>query len=295
MVFRPVADKTRWDSLLVSGWLLLIDLLLFFWVINRPTDSLRFLLIVLITVTLPLLIHLLYRTWGVFTLEYWVDRNAVTIRWANLRQVIPLHEIAQIIQGGEAIVDQQPWRHWPAPFVWTAPKAAPPITLFATQPLPNCLLLDTKERRFALSPATEAEFLDALQDRYQLGPSQPLAVEQVHLSPMAHLVGPGRVGPILLGLGLLGVLVLFGVLMVRFPELPNPLPVRFTRDGLPELVRDKDVLFRLPVIGLFAWVINGAWGVFMVWRKQPVGAYLLWSGTIVVQAFLLMALRTVLP
>ncbi|MEZ4673761.1 MAG: hypothetical protein R2932_05885 [Caldilineaceae bacterium] len=99
----------------------------------------------------------------------------------------------------------------------------------------------------------------------------------------------------LLTLGLLGVLVLFGVLMVQFPELPNPLPVRYTRDGLPELVRDKDVLFRLPVIGLLAWLINGLWGVFMVWRRQPVGAYLLWGGTIVVQALLLMALRSVLP
>lgn len=295
MVFRPVADKTRWDGLIVSCWLLLIDLLLFFWLIKRPTDSLRFLLIVLITMSLPLLIHLLYRTWGAFTLEYWVDRNAVTVRWANLRQVIPLHEIDQILQGGAAVVDQQPWRHWPAPFVWTASNYSTPIALFATQPLARSLLLDTGEMIFALSPATEAEFLDAIQERYRLGPSQPLTVEQVHLSPMAHLFGPGRIGPILLGLGLLGVLILFGVLMVRFPELPNPLPVRYSRDGLPELVRDKDVLFRLPAIGLFAWALNGAWGVFMVWRKQPVGAYLLWSGTIVVQAFLLMALRTVLP
>ncbi len=295
MVFRPVADKTRWDGVIASSWLLLIDLLLFFWVLKRPTDSLRFLLIVLITVSLPLLTHLLYRTWGTFTLEYWVDRNAVTIRWANRRQVIPLHEIGQIIQGGAVVVDQQPWRHWPAPFVWTASKLVPPITLFATQPVSNCLLLDTGEMIFALSPAAEAEFLDALQDRYRLGPSQPLTVEQVHLSPLVRLFGPGRVGPILLGLGLLGVLILFGVLMVRFPELPNLLPVRYTRDGFPELVRDKDVLFRLPAIGLFAWAVNGLWGVFMVWRKQPVGAYLLWSGTIVVQAFLLMALRTVLP
>jgi len=295
MVFRPVTDKTRWEGLIVSSWLLLIDLLLFFWILKRPTDSLRFLLIVLITVSVPLLIHFLYRTWGAFTLEYWVDRNAVTIRWANLRQVIPLQEIQQIIQGGETVVDPQPWRHWPAPFVWSSAKLNSPITLFATRPLSSCLLLDTGAMIFALSPAAEAEFLDAIQDRYQLGPSKPLAVEQLLLSPMAHLFGPGRVGPILLGVGLLGALVLFGVLMISFPELPNPLPVRYTPDGFPELVSDKDVLFRLPVIGLFAWAVNGVWGVFMVWRKQPVGAYLLWSGTIVVQAFLFMALRTVLP
>jgi hypothetical protein len=281
--------------LIVSSWLLLVDLLLFFWMLKRPTDSLRFLLIVLITLSVPLLLHFLYRTWGAFTLEYWVDRNAVTIRWANLRQVIPLHEIRQIIQGGDAVADQQSWRYWPAPFVRTVAQAPSPVTLFATQPLPNCLLLDTEMVRFAVSPAASAEFLDALQARYRLGPSQPLTVAQVRSSTLDRALGPGHVGPILLGLGLVGVLVLFGVLMVRFPELPNPLPVRYTRDGFPELVQDKDVLFRIPVIGLFAWALNGLWGVFMAWRRQPVGAYLLWSGTIVVQAFLLMALRSVLP
>jgi hypothetical protein len=33
----------------------------------------------------------------------------------------------------------------------------------------------------------------------------------------------------------------------------------------------------------------------MVNRRQPVGAYLLWGGTIVVQIFLLFALYSILP
>ena len=111
----------------------------------------------------------------------------------------------------------------------------------------------------------------------------------------ARLWGVNRVGPVLLGIGLLGVLTLFGVLMVQFPDLPNPLPTRYTPDGLPEIVRDKKVLFRLPVIGLFAWLVNGSWGGWMMLRRQPVGAYLLWGGTIVVQVFLLFALYSVLP
>lgn len=295
MVFRSVADKTRWEGLLVSGWLLLIDLLLIVWVIRRPTDTLRFLLIILITLSVPPLLHLLYRTWGAFTLEYWVDRNAITIRWANLRQVVPLPEIRQVIQGSEVTVTPSAWRYWPAPYVRTTAQGPSSMMLFATQPLPNCLLLDTDGMIFAISPADEQGFVDALQTRYRLGPSQSMVVEQLRSSVLERLFGPGRVGPALLSVGLVGVLLLFGVLMVRFPELPNPLPVRFTSAGLPELVRDKDVLFRIPVIGLLAWTINGLWGVLMAWRRQPVGAYLLWSGTIVVQLFLFLALRSVLP
>lgn len=294
MVFQPLADKTRWEGLIVSGWLLLIDLLLLAWVVKRPTDSLRFLLIVLVALSVPVLLHFFYRTWGAFTLEYWVDRNAVTVRFANVRQVIPLQAVRQIAQGGDALLERRQWHQWPAPFVRQLRHTTPPLTLFATQPLANCLLLDTGEAIFALSPAAADEFLDAVQDRYRLGASQPVVAEQVRLSIAERFLGPGRVGPVLLSFGLIGVLILFGLLMVRFPDLPNPLPVRYTRDGLPELVRDKDVLFRLPMIGLWTWVINGFWGMIMVWFRQPTGAYLLWGGTIVVHAFLLMALRGVL-
>lgn len=299
MIFHPLADKTRWEGLIVSGWLLLIDVLLVYWIFRRPTDALRFLLVLFITLSVPLIVHFLYRTWGAFTLEYWVDRNAVTIHWANMRQVIPLDEIRQIVQNQEGstanLAENQSWRYWPAPYVRTAAHTVPPQMLFATQPPLHSLLLETKEMTFVISPADEAGFLAALQERYRLGPSQSTTVEQVRTSIFERIVGPGRVGPVLLSVGLLGVLALFGILMVQFPDLPNPLPVRYTREGLPELVRDKDVLFRIPVIGLFAWVVNGLWGVLMAWRRQPVGAYLLWSGTIVVHAFLFMALRSVLP
>lgn len=295
MVFQPIADKTRWEGLLVSAWILLLDGLLVLWILQRPTDWLRFLLIVLIALSIPVLLHFLYRTWGAFTLEYWVDRNAITIRWANLRQIIPLQAVQQIIRGNEWNAYGQQWRYWPAPYVRSVRSTHPPLVLFATSPLQTCLLLKTGEKFFALSPADEAAFLDAVQARYRLGASQPLEAEQIQLSMLARFLGPGRIGPTLLGMGLLGVLILYGALMMQYPELPDLLPVRYTREGFPESVQGKEVLFRLPTIGFFAWGVNGVWGMVMVWRKEQFGAYLLWAGTIVVQIFLLIALLNVLP
>lgn len=296
MVFKPPPCRTRWEGLVVSFWVLLIDSLLLTWVLQRTTDWLRFFMILLIVLSVPILLHLLYRTWGIFTLEYWLDRNAVTIHWANVRQIIPLSTIQQIIQGGVQDTDQLRWMHWPAPYV--RPAYAPElteVTLFATQPLTNCLLLDTGSAVFAISPTHQAEFIAILQERFRMGAVQALQPSQVRTSIRERFLGTDQVGPLLLGLGLLGVLTLFGVLMIQFPDLPNPLPTRYTPDGLPELVRDKQVLFRMPLIGLFAWLVNGAWGVWMSFRRQQVGAYLLWGGTIVVQIFLLFALRSVLP
>ncbi len=296
MVFKPLPCRTRWEGLVVSFWILLIDGLLIAWAIQRSTDWLRFLLILLIVLSVPILLHLLYRTWGVFTLEYWVDRNAVTIRWANVRQIIPLSTIQQMIQGGVQDTDQLRWMHWPAPYVRRAYAAElKEVTLFATQPLADCLLLDTGQAVFAISPLRQSEFLTTVQERFRMGAVQGLQSSEVRTSLVRRIFGTDQAGPILLGLGLLGVLTLFGILMVQFPDLPNPLPTRYSPDGLPEIVRDKQVLFRLPLIGLFAWLVNGAWGVWMTVRRQPVGAYLLWGSTIVVQIFLLFALRSVLP
>ncbi|MEZ4730924.1 MAG: PH domain-containing protein [Caldilineaceae bacterium] len=296
MIFKPPPCRTRWEGLVVSFWILLVDSLLFTWVLQRSTDWLRFFMVILIVVSVPILFHLLYRTWGIFTLEYWIDRNAVTIRWANVRQIIPLATIQQIVQGGIQDSDKLRWVHWPAPYVRAAYSPdLNEVTLYATQPLSQCLLLDTGEAVFAISPTPQAEFLEILQERFRMGAVQALQPSRTRTSTLARLFGSTQVGPLLLGLGLLGVLTLFGVLMVQFPDLPNPLPTRYSPDGLPEIVRDKQVLFRLPVIGLFAWLVNGVWGMWMNVRRQPVGAYLLWGSTVVVHLFLLFALRSILP
>ncbi|MEZ4673762.1 MAG: PH domain-containing protein [Caldilineaceae bacterium] len=191
MVFQPAADKTKWEGLVVSGWLLLIDILLLAWIAQRPTDSLRFLLIILVMLTLPLLLHLLYRPWGAFTLEYWVDRNAITVRWANVRQVIPLHAIHQMVAGDETTAAPQRWRYWPAPYVHKLWQTGSPLTLFATRPLAECLVLDVGDAHFAISPAAAEEFVAAVQDRYRLGASQPLNVEQLRTSLTERFWGRG--------------------------------------------------------------------------------------------------------
>jgi uncharacterized membrane protein len=95
---------------------------------------------------------------------------------------------------------------------------------------------------------------------------------------------------LLLGGGLVGALILFGLLMVRYPDLPNALAFQYNIDGEPLVVRDKTALFLLPMIGLLAWLVNGLWGLWMVYRAQITGAYMLWGGAIVVQLCSLMAL-----
>ena len=70
MVFKPVPCKTRREGVMVCCWIILIDLLLMVWLFHRPTDRVRFVLLLLIVASVPLFLHLLYRTWSLYTLEY---------------------------------------------------------------------------------------------------------------------------------------------------------------------------------------------------------------------------------
>jgi len=291
MTFRPWDCRTRWEGLIVAFWIVLIDLLLLIWMDRRPVDWLKFALILVAVASLPLLGYVLFRTWAAFSLEYWIDRNAVTVHWASLRQVIPLQSVQRIIRGGLPSLTPMPWTQWPAPDIGpTRSLGLANIQMLATRPLEECLLLDTGETVFALSPRDADDFLEALQARYRLGPVATPALERMHSTLWQRLFGEDYLGPILLALGLVGTLLLFGILMVRFPNLPDAMAFHYNSQGLPDVVREKTALFLLPAMGLMAWLINGVWGLWMAYRQQRTGAYMLWGGALIVQICSYMAL-----
>ncbi len=289
MIFKPQPCPTRWEGLAAGVWIVLIDLLLVVWAMRRPADMLKFLLVVVVVASLPLLVHLLLRTWAAFSLEYWVDRNAITVRWAHMRQIIPLPAVTQMSLGEDLPIRRPNLLEWPAPFLRNV-GADEQIHLLATRPPADCILVDTHDGLFALSPADPQAMLAVIQERYAMGPSQVLAQARLRTSRLARILPADRLGAWLLLGGLLGALILFGVLMISFPNLPDVLTVRYNSAGLPEEIREKGALYRLPVIGLLAWGINGIVGLFLLARRQVMAAYMLWSGALVVQAFSLLAL-----
>jgi hypothetical protein len=295
MTFRPWACRTRWEGLIVAFWIILIDLLFLIWMDRRPIDWLKFALILVAVGTLPLLGYVLFRTWALFSLEYWIDRNAVTVHWASFRQVIPLQSVLRVVNGGLPSVTPMPWYQWPAPFIGTTRALGlANVQMLATRPLEECLLLDTGETVFALSPRRADEFVEALQARYRLGPVATPALERMRSTVWQRLFGQDQLGPILLAAGLVGTLLLFGMLMVRFPNLPDAMAFHYNSQGLPDVVREKTALFLLPAIGMMAWLINGVWGLWMAFRHERTGAYMLWGGTIIVQICSYMALTSLM-
>lgn len=274
----------------------MIDLLLLIWLVRRPVDWIQFALLAALLLSLPLLVHLVYRTWSAFSLEYWVDRNAITIYWAGIRQIVPLTSIERMIQGQVQDLGKAGWHHWPAPHMRPGRTLGLlNLTLYATRPLTDCLLVDTGDRVFAISPQRQDEFLEMVQDRFRLGPARNLEVEQIRPFWWRNLIQVDLPGGILLLAGMVGTLVLFGLVMTRFPDLPGNLAFSYHSDGSPNVVREKSALFLLPIIGLLSWLVNGVWGAWMSTRDQQTGAYLLWGGSIAVQVVTFLALNYLLP
>lgn len=289
MVFKPAADESRWEGLAVCAWIAITQILLLQWASQRPTDWVRFVLFFALIGSVPLLLFVLYRTWIAFSLEYWLDRNALTVRWADVRQTIPLSSLRQMLLD---VPDAAPASRIDWPALYVRPAVPGGLAMLATRPLAQCLVLDAGDQRFALSPAAQSQFIEAVQERVRMGPVANVPMASARRVDPARLLSADRTGLILLALGLAGALLVFGALMVRFPSLPDVLTVRYTTEGIPEQVREKESLFLLPAIGMMAWVVNGVWGLVMAARKQKPGAYLLWGGTLLVQLSALLALLT---
>jgi hypothetical protein len=145
------------------------------------------------------------------------------------------------------------------------------------------LILVTPAESYGLAPADPDGFLRALQERHALGVARPLQAELQRPPAWTWPLWQDRVALVLIGAGLLGVLLMFGALCFRFPELSSDLPLHFDVNGIPDRIVPKSGLFVLPLIGLIAWVFNLVTGVWLYRRVQQGAAYLLWGGAVVVQ------------
>lgn len=85
--------------------------------------------------------------------------------------------------------------------------------------------------------------------------------------------------------GLFVNLGLFAFLVVVSNQLPDLVPLHFTAAGAPDRVEPKSVIFSLPQIGLIMIVLNLALGA-LIYRREPLAAYLL-SGIAITVQFLL--------
>lgn len=289
MRFEPLPCDQVARGAIVAVVLLALSLAPFVGALFLPVSGITFILILCGLAIGIAAVHVAYRTLLCRTLTYWVDRNAITITWLGERYVTPLPTIAQIIIGAD---DQGagPWWTWPAPYLADLPGGpARRVISLATRPLPEQILLVTTAGVIGVSPAQADAFVQALQERYRLGPTQFLRPGRQRSFVAVWSMWDDPLGRGLLAAGLVGALALFGWLSFAYPTLPAQVALHYNFQGEVDRVGPRAGLLALPIIGLLTWTANTLFGG-LVHRRQRFGAYLLWMGTLVVQALAAIAL-----
>src|SRR5206468_1347038 len=103
-----------------------------------------------------------YWTFGCLTLSYAVDRNALSIRWGNLRQVIPLDRIQRLIPGqdsDEVIVEGVSWLGHHVGRAYVPPMGD--VLFYSAHRAPRDLLyVETAEQTYGISVPDQQVFVE---------------------------------------------------------------------------------------------------------------------------------------
>jgi hypothetical protein len=264
MVFKPRRSTGILVGIAIILSLLAFDALLLSYLRQSQVSLVFFIFTLLIVLSLPLLALLSYLVYGLFNLRYRLHRDALTIGWGVSQQIIPLGSIREVVRGGDLGEGTKvKGVSWPGYLVGRGQIEGIGRTLFyATEPVVGQLLVVTSTRAYGISPADPDGFLDAFEIRQHMGPIKLLSYERRQPDFLSWPIWRDRLAHLLLALGLGGNLILFAYLCWRYPSRAD--------------------IFKLPVIGLVALIVNSSLGV-LIHSRQRAGAYLLWGGVIVVQ------------
>jgi hypothetical protein len=269
-----------------------LDALIVWLMMHLPVNGFTFVLGLWLLGSLLAIVYMGYRTVGTFTMQYWVDRDGVTLIWGPTRQIVPMGQIRSVHRdlGERPHEPPRPW-HWPCPHRRRYSCAGVGVVnAYATRGLTDQVLLVTPEESYGISPEDPEGFIEALQERFALGVARPRHAELERPPLWTWRLWRDHSALVLIGAGLLGVLLLFGIFCFRLPVISSDVPLHFDVNGLPDRIAPKIGLVALPAIALAAWLSNLIAGIWIYRRVQHQGAYLLWGGAVIVEAIAGLAL-----
>ncbi len=278
---------TQTGLLFIIG-LVVLDIFCLIGITTRPIGPLTFIFFLIMLGSIPLLVLIAFQLYGLARSGYDVDRNAVTIYWGPVKQIVPVEAIQRIMLGTEVEGKVELFRGWRWPGLMQGQGYLPEAELtvfYASTALPQQLILITPNISYAISPADAAGFIESIKARYELGPTQAVEQTTEHPAFFDWPLWSDRVAHYLLITSVTMCLLLFGLVSLRYPALPAVLPLHYNAFGLPDRTGPATQAFLLPLIGLLALAVNTLLGGAF-YRREQVASYLLWGGTIVVQVLL---------
>ncbi len=288
--------RTGWRlGLAFIALLLLLAAGLITLLVTAPLSLLSFFLMLGALGALGGAVYLGFRLGNFVRADYEMDRNAIVVNWGAYGRQIPLADIRRVCTVEE--IEQLSFSgvlRWPG-YLRGRGHAADigPILFYAGAPLKKLVFLCLEDRAYAISPAERALFLEALEERRAMGPTQDVTQEERHPAFLDWSIWRDQRALIPLGLSTLLIGLLAGVLSWRYPTLPTQIIMKVSAAGRPLLVAPRSRLGYLGGLGLIFALINGGLGFFF-YNRQRMAAYLLWSSLVFLESSLWIAVLSIL-
>lgn len=232
-----------------------------------------------------------YWTYSLGTLRYTLDRNALTITWGDIRQMVPMSQIERLVPGRELPNPHIAGVSWLGHHVGRANvEGGIGETLFySTHRSPQDLLyIVTPTQSYAVSVTDEVEFAEAIQAQQRIGSlvSVPQAPDRLYLA--AQPFWDDRPAQ-LLAITAFGVFfAMFAYVYQQYPGLPDTIALSFPQLSGVTRVGSKDELLKLPMTGVGMLLLNLGLGFIAHAWERMVG-YVLLVAAIGAQGILLAA------
>jgi hypothetical protein len=131
--------------------------------------------------------------------------------------------------------------------------------------------------------------IEALATFQEIGPSAEVGQRSDQAPYVGWDIWHDRLAQGALLAGIVVNLALFGLLLVRYPALPDAIPMHWDATGAVDRIALRQEAFVLPMFGLITLLANHGLGAAF-YRRQRIASYMLWSGAALVQLLFLLAL-----
>ena len=287
--FRPPGTTGTLYGLAVSLFALVAGGLLLYQGLTMAAQLAQ--ILPLLAGTLLLLIGLLfaYWTWGCSSLRYVVDRNALSIRWGNVQQIVPLANIEKLIPAGAGAV-QIEGVNWKGHHIGRGdvPDIGE-VLFYSGHRFPNeVLYVVTPSEAYGISVPDHVFFAQTVQSNQSRGPlfeqrqavrRWGIAAQSFWLDPVARILTLVMVGAFI---------AVLGYVLDMYPGLSQSVPLRFPSLGGVVRVADKSELLDIPRSAFGFLAVDIVLAALLHSWERMVGYVLLLAG-IAIQAMLLVA------
>jgi hypothetical protein len=232
----------------------------------------------------------LYWTWSCRSLTYVVDRNALSIRWGGVNQVVPLANIERLVPAAEGENPHIEGVNWVGHHVGLCVDDELGRVLFYSthRSMDEVLFVLTPTETYAISVPDPVAFAQTVQANQARGPlfDQRQAVHRWGIAAQSFWLDANA--RLLAAVLIASFVAVLGYVLHAYPDLSQSVPLRFPSLGGIVRVTDKSALLDIPRSAFGFLAVNLVLAVLLHNWERMVGYVLLLAG-IVIQVTLLVA------